>query len=99
MCAIERKLFNLSTRKLNSLCGHKKQKGEEIVSYFEDYAKFENRKHPYKKEAKKQMLQKCPYCGELIFFREKGHAKNDGCDLKLLEKRRKEKETRKRKIS
>ena len=44
------------------------------------------------------MLQKCPYCGELIFFREKGLAKNDGCDLKLLEKRRKEKENLKERI-
>ena len=44
------------------------------------------------------MLQKCPYCCELIFFREKGHAKNDGCDLKLLEKRRKEKENQKERI-
>jgi len=28
------------------------------------------------------MLQKCPYCGELIFYREKGHAKEDRCDLR-----------------
>ena len=28
------------------------------------------------------MLQKCPYCGELIFFREPGHAKEDRCDLR-----------------
>jgi DNA-directed RNA polymerase subunit RPC12/RpoP len=28
------------------------------------------------------MLQKCPYCGELIFYHEKGHAKDDRCDLR-----------------
>jgi DNA-directed RNA polymerase subunit RPC12/RpoP len=28
------------------------------------------------------MLQKCPYCGELIFYREKGHTKEDRCDLR-----------------
>jgi len=30
----------------------------------------------------KHLLQKCRYCGKLIFFREKGHAKEDRCDLK-----------------
>jgi len=28
------------------------------------------------------MLQKCPYCDQLIFYREKGHAKEDRCDLR-----------------
>ena len=28
------------------------------------------------------LLQKCPYCGELIFYREKGHMKEDKCELR-----------------
>ena len=32
----------------------------------------------------RMMLQKCPYCGELIFFREKGHGKGV-CDKKVAE--------------
>lgn len=31
------------------------------------------------------MLQKCPHCGELIFYREKGHSKEDRCDLRKKE--------------
>jgi len=36
------------------------------------------------------MLQKCPYCGELIFYREKGHSKEDRCDLRKKENEKKD---------